>query len=104
MAWVNSRPRASTAGRGYGKQHERARAAAAARHDPANPCCRCGHALGPMGPWLHFDHTDSRDGYLGFSHGAPCPVCGARCNLKAGAKKGRAAQAVPVVRVIADRW
>lgn len=116
MPWSRSRPKASTAGRGYGRSHERARAAAALIHSPTDPCVRCGHALGPMGPWLHFDHNDARTGYLGFSHGRPCQVCGQRCNLKAGAQKGRRLQRrdgvasnakqqnVPTVRVVVDRW
>ena len=47
-----------------------------------------------MGPWLHYDHRDDRSGYAGFAHGAPCPTCGVRCNVVAGARKGRAAQEV----------
>ena len=63
----------------YGTQHAKARQAAAARHHPADPCARCGHPLGPMGRWLHYDHAE--DGtYLGFSHGS--------CNKRAGARKG----------------
>lgn len=104
MPWANARPKASATARGYGKLHKQQRAAAAAQHHPADPCARCGHALGPMGPWLHFDHNDARTGYLGFSHGGPCPACGQRCNLKAGAQKGRRLQRVRVKRVIVDRW
>lgn len=107
MPWSDARPKSSSTSRGYGKIHRFARAAAALRHQPSDLCARCGHALGPMGPWLHFDHTDERDGYLGFSHGGrDCPVCRARCNLKAGAQKGRRLQGAVkrVVRVIDDRW
>jgi hypothetical protein len=91
MAWSGSRGVNTTAA-GYGNQHQKLRAALAKRHQPTDPCVRCGHALGPMGPWLHLDHNDARTGYLGFSHGGRCPVCGARCNLKAAAKKARAIQ------------
>lgn len=73
----------------YDGRHQRARKAAAEHHDASDPCARCGHALGPMGPWLHYDHDQARTGYLGFSHGSrPCPVCGKRCNIRAGAIEG----------------
>jgi hypothetical protein len=52
-----------------------------------------------MGPWLHYDHTDSRAGYLGFSH--------KRCNIRAGARKGarvRNRRAKLRKIVTADRW
>ena len=40
---------------------------------------------------LHYDHNDDATGYLGFAHGnEPCPQCGHRCNLRAGAIKGNA--------------
>lgn len=84
-----TQPKASTTERGYGTKHQQDRTAAAARHRPSDPCARCGHQLGPMGPWLHYDHNDQRTGYLGFSHGARrCPICGHRCNKRAGAIKG----------------
>jgi hypothetical protein len=73
--------KASTTDRGYGSTHAKARKAAALRHQPTDPCTRCGRPLGPMGPWLHYDHTERRDGYLGFAH--------ASCNRKAGARKGQ---------------
>jgi len=107
MPWSKARPKASTAGRGYGKDHEKARAAAALMHNPGNPCVRCGHPLGPMGPWLHLDHNAQRTGYLGFSHGhRPCPVCGKRCNLSAGAKVGRRVQKrkPAVITRVVQRW
>jgi hypothetical protein len=78
MVWAV--PKGTTASRGYGTPHTKARAQAAKQHRDSDPCARCGHPLGPMGPWLHYDHTDRRDGYLGFSH--------RRCNIKAGARKG----------------
>jgi len=90
MPWDPRSPRSAE----YGTDHAKARASAALVHDPADPCTRCGHELGPMGPWLHYDHRDDRSGYAGFAHGAPCPTCGVRCNVVAGARKGRAAQEV----------
>jgi len=46
-----------------------------------------------MGSELHYDHNDARDGYLGFSHGQrPCPICGVRCNIHAGAQLGNRMQ------------
>lgn len=106
MAWGGSRPIASTTARGYGGDHQRARKQAARRHKPTDLCARCGHPLGVMGRWLHYDHTDRRDGYLGFSHGSiPCPVCGKRCNLRAGALKAGRNSRRPVVRSAESlRW
>lgn len=86
---VRSSEPGTTKARGYDAEHRKARAAAAAVHDPSDPCARCGHALGPMGSWLHYDHNADRTGYLGFSHGQhPCPDCGRRCNVRAGAIEG----------------
>jgi hypothetical protein len=89
MTWRGPTSPLSNTERDYGTKHQKARKAAARQHNPTDPCARCGHALGPMGPWLHYDHNDTRSGYLGFSHGTqPCPVCGKRCNIRAGASKG----------------
>lgn len=83
------KPTATRHARGYDNTHVKARATAARKHRPTDPCARCGHPLGPMGSWLHYDHNDQRTGYLGFSHGnQPCPICGKRCNKVAGAIKG----------------
>jgi len=79
-----TRQAASTTARGYGHEHMKARRAAAARHTPTDPCTRCGQPLGPMGPWLHYDHTPDRTSYLGFAHAA--------CNRQAGAVAGNRAQ------------
>lgn len=97
MPWPSSRPRSSS----YGAEHAKARKAAALRHDPTDPCTRCGHALGPMGPWLHYDHAPDRRTYLGFAHGARCATCGQRCNVRAGAIEARRRQN-PVVP--SRRW
>lgn len=77
--WTNKRGR----GQRYGAAHQAERRARAARHQPKDPCVRCGQPLGPIGPHLHLDHDES-DGYLGFAHG--------RCNLTAGATKAHADQ------------
>jgi hypothetical protein len=97
MPWAKSRPSADR--RGYGTQHRKARAAAAERHSPNDPCTRCGHPLGPMSKSLHYDHSADRSRYLGFAHGAPCPWCRRRCNQVAGAKAGRARQNVIRMRL-----
>ena len=68
----------------YDWQHKKARKAAAAKHDPSDPCTRCGLPLGPMGPWLHYDHTDDGLAYAGFAHAA--------CNYIAGARLGNLRQ------------
>lgn len=80
MPWSTTRPRNAV----HGAAHTRARKAWAAAHQPTDPCVRCGHPLGPMGRWLHLDHRDDHQGYLGFSH--------ARCNIRAGALAGNRAQ------------
>lgn len=86
-------PSRTSRGERYDRRHQIAREAAARRHTPDDPCARCWHPLGPMGPHLHYDH-DEHGGYLGFSHGTePCPVCGQKCNLRAGAIKGNAIHA-----------
>ena len=84
MTWRGPRQQGTSAQRGYGSEHTKARAKAAAKHKATDPCARCGKPLGPMGPGLHYDHNATRTGYLGFSH--------ARCNVRAGAKVGRARQ------------
>lgn len=71
-------------GQRYDSRHARARRLAARKHNDQDLCARCGHPLGPMGPNLHYDHDDSGDGYLGFSHD--------HCNLRAGAVQGRRKQ------------
>lgn len=75
MVWAD-RPRSAR----YDHRHALARKAAAARHKPTDPCVRCGRPLGPMGPGLHYDHTDDGTSYLGFAHGS--------CNRRAGSRKG----------------
>lgn len=82
----------------YDATHMRKRKAAFAGLPEHSPCCRCGHdmwkhakdkpdKLGRTRSALHYDH-DEHGTYLGFSHGTPCPQCGRRCNVKAGAAKG----------------
>lgn len=94
MPWSKSRPRSAE----YGAAHAKARKTAAARHQPTDPCTRCGHPLGPMGRHLHYDHADDRTGYLGFAH--------ARCNWQAGAAKGAAIanRRRGRIRVTTIRW
>lgn len=81
MTWSRVKPRSQV----HGSAHAKARKAWAARHQPTDPCVRCGHPLGPMGPNLHLDHHDTdKRVYLGFSHKA--------CNLTAAGALGRARQ------------
>jgi hypothetical protein len=90
MTW-DKKPRSAR----YGSAHAKARKAAAARHQPTDPCARCGQSLGLMGPHLHYDHAEDGVSYLGFS-------C-ASCNRRAGARKGsRIAHAHRRVRHL--RW
>ena len=71
-------PKASTTARGYGTEHQKLRAKLLPTAY-GKPCVRCGKPM-LQGQALHFDHTNDRTGYLGFSH--------ASCNKRAGARKG----------------
>lgn len=84
-------PALNTTARGYGADHQKARAAAALVHKPTDPCARCHKPLGRMSPALHYDHNGKRTGYLGFSH--------ADCNRTAGAREGRRRQTKPLPRL-----
>ena len=90
MPWSRNRPRSAE----YGSDWQKTREQWAARHHPSDPCYRCRHPLGPMSRHLHLDHDDiDRSIIRGFSHGdEPCPYCGVRCNLSAGARAARARQ------------
>lgn len=70
----------------YGPRHQRARKAMLRGWQPGDLCPRCHHPTDPRLDKLHADH-DEHGGYLGLSHGSPCRVCGARCNLAAGGTK-----------------
>lgn len=82
MTWKRiKQPRAQI----HGSAHAQARKQWAARHDPQDPCARCGRPLGPMGPNLHLDHHDrDKTRYIGFSHAA--------CNTRRAGQLGRAQQ------------
>ena len=98
MTWRGPRTGSTnTTARGYGSAHIKARAMAAAKHQPTDPCVRCGKALGPMGPWLHYDHNAARTAYLGFAH--------ASCNRRAGARVGqKRQQAKQAMTTTYRRW
>jgi hypothetical protein len=105
MASRARRRLASSTARGYGKDHRNSRETAAKNHHPQDPCARCGHALGPMGPWLAWDHNEARTAYLGFSHSLfPCPVCGRRCNYAAGGEKAGRNKHARRAPLTEDRW
>ena len=71
-------PGATTRG-GWGKNHQRRRAALVPYVNTGKAtCCRCNEPIDPGDDW-HLDHNDARDGYLGVSH--------ATCNLRDGANK-----------------
>jgi hypothetical protein len=100
MTWAKT-TRSSTK-RGYGQTHRKLRAALLPQAY-GQPCARCGHPMLP-GQVLHLDHNDARTGYLGFSHGSRCHICGRRCNLRAAAKKARAIQVYGKRVKAAHRW
>ena len=58
----------TTAERGYGWEHQRARAEHINRLDPSTPCPRCGEPLGSDPDVLDLGHTDDRLGYAGLEH------------------------------------
>lgn len=70
-----------------------ARRAAFAALPEQSTCARCGHTLwkwavepdgkGGTRSALHWDHTDIRDGYLGFSHASDNRSAGARKAIRA---------------------
>jgi hypothetical protein len=69
-------PGATTRG-GWGKTHQRRRAAIAPLvNSGCATCARCGEPIHAGEEW-HLDHNDTRNGYIGISH--------AYCNLVAGA-------------------
>lgn len=76
--------------------HVKARAELVEAYRPGDPCARCGHPMWPPTSALHADHDDNDPTgrtYLGLSHGSePCQDCGVRCNVVAGAQRGRARQ------------
>lgn len=67
----------STSQRGYGWEHQQARAKAIRDLNDGDPCSRCG---GPMfraeSKGLDLDHRDDRIGYRGLAH--------ATCNRRVG--------------------
>lgn len=85
-------PRGSTAARGYGSEHAKARKAWAAVVSAGQAVCtRCQRPVLPGMLW-DLDHLDDRSGYAGAAHRA--------CNRRAGAVKGnrrRAARRRPRV-------
>ena len=77
----------TTPQRGYGAAHRRERARVKALVDQGNvQCCLCGSLINPTESW-HLDHTPDRAGYRGAAH--------ADCNLRDGARRGRARQSAP---------
>lgn len=69
--------------RGYGIEHQRARANTAPTVAKGRtPCARCGQPILPGQAW-HLDHTNDRTSYLGPSHD--------HCNLTAAGKASHAA-------------
>ena len=58
-------------------------------HAYGKACTRCGLIMYP-GQALDLDHTDNRDGYLGFAHRS--------CNRRAGARKGNALRSLNTSR------
>ena len=71
-----------TTARGYGWEHQKARAEWAVRVEAGEcNCTRCGGWVEPGTAW-HLDHDDLRTGYLGAAHAA--------CNTWAGSVKAAA--------------
>ena len=61
--------RGTTTQRGYGTQHQKARATALAARQPGDTCWRCGEPLGADDTALALDHNDNnRALYNGLTH------------------------------------
>lgn len=67
---ARDRARGSSTQRGYGWQHQQARAQAIATYQPDDPCPRCTLPLGPDPDQLDLGHTEDRTAYLGLIHRA----------------------------------
>jgi hypothetical protein len=66
---AHDQARGSRHQRGYDATHVRARAAAIATYDPADPCPRCRQPLGPDPDVLDLGHVDGdRSRYSGLEH------------------------------------
>lgn len=65
------------------RTHRLARAAMLKAYTPGDPCCLCGAPMYPPTSELHADHNPA-GGYRGLAH--------ARCNVRDGARRGRARQ------------
>lgn len=105
MPWT---PRSGAAPIYRTPQHKRARAALVKAFKPGDPCCLCGHPMYPPTRYLHADHLPGTTEYRGLAHGtAPCQVCGKRCNVRDGARRGRSRQGRRTprpTRVTTLRW
>lgn len=90
MAFI--RPKASSTARSYDQAHLRARAnfLAQLERTGVDTCCICGRTITP-GMKLHLDHTADRQSYRGLAH--------ASCNVRDGARRGRARQTVTARRM-----
>lgn len=88
MTWT--KPKASSAKRGYGYEHRSARKrwALVVQAGKAH-CCLCGRWIAPDSKW-HLDHTPDRTGYRG--------VACVTCNLSDAGKRARARQGVTRLR------
>ncbi len=97
----------STTARGYGANHQRARAKAFTQLPEYSPCSRCGktmwkHAKDRHGrSTLHYDHNATRTGYLGFS----CADCNRRAGAANGGRKtGRRNLGLPARQRLTASW
>jgi hypothetical protein len=71
-------------------EHRKARAALLTAFRPGDPCCLCGRPMYGPTSRLHADHDPVTGGYRGLSH--------ERCNVRDGARRGRARQNVSRLR------
>lgn len=85
MPWEGQRSKRKTSSRGYGAEHQAERKRRLPHYTEHDPCGNCGQPLGPNRKLWHLPHNDQRTGYL------PGFWCAA-CNVKDGARRGRARQ------------
>jgi hypothetical protein len=83
MGMATRRKLAPTVQRGYGQEHRR-RVKTERPLQVGKPCARCGWPM-ERGQRLFLDHTDDRQGYLGWSH-ASCDIAASNRRRAAAAR------------------
>ena len=87
----------ATTQRGYGWAHQKLRAQLIATYHPADPCWRCGFALGPVPELLVLGHVDGdKTRYAGLEH--------RRCSNASGGRLSHARRPPPPPSPRSRKW